>query len=385
MPVPINGISVAVPVTAAGTATVRTLRPGDLVRAEVKAAENGTVRLLVGREELTARTELLLAAGQLLDLLVEDCTGGVLTLKLVDSGAAEQNPVSSPADLLRGLGLPDTATGRQAVAALLAQRLPLDREKLLILTRAAANPEFRAADFPVLAFLAARDLPLTAESAKVLEELFAGRWLAESDEPMAATEQAAALLERLTLAAGPDGKVPAEKYAGLARAGRELLELLREAATGREGGSSGLRERLEMLRSLNTDTETGWGFLAALAAGPGHRLPLVLAVKAFRRRHRAEGEAEQRLNILLSTTHLGRLCVRLRLQEGALTCRLQVEDAAVQRLADAEGGALAAALRACGYRATVLPCTVGRLDWLAEFWGADGEAAGSVRRVDLTV
>lgn len=384
MSIPISGTTIAVPAAAAGTASGRELRPGDVITATVAAAVEGKAVLLAGQEEMAARTELPLAVGQVLELLVESCTGGVLTLKVVGRpDGATGRSLATAAGLLHDLGLPDTAAGRQAVAALLAQRLPLDRAAVLALTRAAGSPPLAAADIPRLVFLAARGFPLTAESVEHLEELFAGRWLAE-EGVLPANGETAALLERMTLPESPPGAA-AEKLAALARTGRELLGLLRNSPAGRESDLSARPDRLEILRRLNTEADAGWSFLPALAGTPESRAPLLLAVKSFRRRPRAGGEPEQRVNLLLATPHLGRLCARLRLRDGALTCRLQVEGAAVRRLADAAAGSLAAALRGCGYRATVLPCVVGRLDWLAEFWGVDGGADGAVRRVDLTV
>ncbi|MGI5839935.1 MAG: flagellar hook-length control protein FliK [bacterium] len=378
MALPVSGGIVSVPAAAAVRVSGRELRPGDVVVATVRETGQGTVVLCAGRGEMTARTEIPFAVGQTLRLAVESNGGGVLILKVAGQpdGAAGQSLTGVPETVLRELGLPDTAAGRQAVAALLAQRLPLERETVLALTRAAGNA---AADMSLLAFLAARGLPLTDRSLARLEELFAGRWLAEDDYPPAESE-AALRLERMTLPA-PPGEA-ADNLAELPRLGRELAARLR---AGNSGLSPKLSESLEICRRLNADAAAEWGFLPALAGAPGGRTPLLIAVKSFRRRARSGGEAELRVNLLLTLPCLGRLCARLRLRDGTLTCRLQVEDAAVQQLADAASETLAAALRESGYRAKVLPCTVGRLDWLAEFWGGGGGAGDTIRRVDLTV
>lgn len=348
---PVQGLGL---ITAAAGTGALTL--GSVLSARVQAMQDGQVTLQVAGRTVLATTDLPLTAGQNITVQVA-ATGGTTVLRLLESQPmAPQLLLSGPAELaaralaLYGIALEPNAIGR--LAQLLEGFGPAQREEA-----AAAG-----------AWLLAQGRTPTVSEVQALQRLQREEW------PLAGRLQALATLLAEVAATAPD---PARRRL------QTLVAVLRNWVYRGEGKTPPLAPLSQVL----AETEST---LAALPADPRRQqaqaalydvhltllpaharagqwqvVPLPLDLPGLkgqallvRRRHGRGAEAEEALELVLETEHLGRLSVRLQQQGGLGVTVTAVEGAAGAHLQTALPD-LQAALQAAGSPPRRLRVTTG--------------------------
>ncbi|GAA4713003.1 hypothetical protein [Brevibacillus fulvus] len=154
------------------------LQPGQVYRGTVlKLYPDNMAQVQIGGQQVTAKLETKLEAGQKAWLQVQPSSGMVTLKMLTGSAEAADNSLTG---LMNSLGLADTKENRTIMRSLLQQNLPVTKE--LVQAFSSIAREQGTSEATVDAFLLAfkRKLPLTSEVVNSLQSFLSGKPLSQS-------------------------------------------------------------------------------------------------------------------------------------------------------------------------------------------------------------